>query len=132
MTREYSLRMDLLDEQLVDCEELPVGRVDDLEINTAGEGEAPTVDAVFTGLEAYGERIGGLAGVALASIAARLRPREHPPGPVRIECREIAGLDERVHLRQRFEDMPRVATLEHWLADHVIEAIPGSGGDASD
>lgn len=126
MTRRYSLRLDLLDEQLVDSDELPFGRVEDVEV-TLHEGEAPTIDVLLTGQEAFGQRIGGITGDVLANVADRLRDREHPRGPVEIDCASVQHVEVYVHVNRPLEEMRHVAGLEHWLAAHVVEAIPGSG-----
>ncbi len=40
MSKRLSLRFDLLDDQLVDAEQRPVGRVDDLELRLSPDGGA--------------------------------------------------------------------------------------------
>lgn len=130
MSGHYSLRLDLLDEQIVDAEGRRFGRVDDLEISLQDGARAPMVESVLTGLEAYGSRIGGLSGSIMCRVAQRLRPREHPPGPVRIACSSITSIDEMVYIDKRLQDMPELATLEHWLSEHVVQAIPGSGSES--
>lgn len=128
MTRRYSMRLDLIDEQLLDSDDLPFGRVEDVEL-TFHDGEPPTIDVVLTGQEAFGQRIGGITGGLLANMADRLRDREHERGPVAIECAAIQHVDEHVHVNRRLEELRHVAGLEHWLAQHVVEAIPGSGDE---
>lgn len=130
MSREISLRLDLLDRQIVDCEELPVGRVDDLQIELRDGGAH--VEALLTGAQAIGERIGGWRGAIMAGVAARLRGREHQAGPAAIAVEAIEEIDLEVQLGMPLSALPHVAGLEHWLARHVIGPIPGSGHDAGE
>lgn len=132
MTRRYSLRLDLLDEQLLDIDELPFGRIDDLEVTLHEAGRAPTIETLTTGLQSFGERIGGLTGAVFARAAQRLRPPDGTTGPASIECSDIMEVEERVRVRWRLEERRDIAGLEHWLAQHVVEAIPGSGGREGD
>ena len=69
-----SARLALLDHQLPDADGLPVGRVDDVELSVPTSGAPPEVEAVLTGAEALGQRLGGLTGAVMAGAASRLRP----------------------------------------------------------
>lgn len=124
MSEELSARIALLDMQIVDCERLPIGRVDDLELERPGHGSKPRVVAVLTGSEALGDRIGGITGRWMGAVSRRLRDA---PGPTRIDPALIAEVAPLVRLRVAFHDLPDVAALERWLSRHVIEKLPGSG-----
>lgn len=120
----FSLRFALLDQQIVDADRRPVGRVDDLELALPTDGGPPVVETVLTGAEALGGRIGTAFGRGMAAAAARLRSS---PGPTRIDAGLIAELEPVVRLSAPLSDLPEVAGLEAWLARHVIGPLPGAG-----
>ncbi len=130
MSEHVSVRLALLDQQIVDCERLAIGRVDDLELGFAEDG-ALTVEAILTGAQALGERLGGTVGAWMAAAASRLRPRSAPAGPARIEPSLVAELEPFIRLSVHLDDLPDVARLERWLSANVIEPLPGAG-DASE
>jgi hypothetical protein len=123
-----SARIVLLDNQIVDRNRLPIGRVDDLEIEVGGG--KPRVTAMLVGSEALGERVGGLLGQVMAAVSARLRPRGGAAGPPRIGVDSIRVLEPLIELDLSKDEMQEVAGLEHWLATHFVGRLPGSG-DAS-
>jgi hypothetical protein len=131
VSEHMSVRLALLDKQIVDCERLPIGRVDDLEFTFAEAGEALALEAILTGAQALGERLGGVLGGWMAAAAARLRPCSAPQGPTRIDPSLVTEFEPFVRLEVRFDELTDVAGLERWLARHVIEHLPGAG-DASD
>lgn len=128
MSREISLRIALLDNQVVDCNRLPIGRVDDLEIEV--EDGRPRVTEIVTGSEALGGRIGGLLGHWMAAISARLRSSTEE-GPPRIEIGAVEEIEPLIELRVDKDEMPEVAGLERWLAARFVGRLPRSG-DASE
>jgi hypothetical protein len=85
---------------------------------------------MLVGTEALGQRIGGLLGRAMAAVSARLRPPGQPAGPPRIGVDSIRALEPLIELDLGKDEMAEVAGLEHWLAAHLVERLPGSG-DAS-
>jgi hypothetical protein len=125
MSRGISLRVALLDNQIVDRDRLPIGRVDDVEIEV-GEG-LPRVTAVLTGSEALGPRLGGSVGWAMAALSARLRDPHQDEGPARIEIGAVKELEPLVELDLAKDEMPEVAGLERWLARQFVARLPGSG-----
>ncbi len=127
MSEHVSVRLGLLDKQIVDCERLAIGRVDDLELSLRAGGEGPEVEAILTGAQALGERLGGILGGWMAATAARLRTRSAPSGPTRIDPSLVVELEPFVRLSVRFHDLPHVAGLERWLATNLIERLPGAG-----
>jgi hypothetical protein len=127
MSRSVSARIVLLDNQIVDSDRLPIGRVDDLEIEV--DGGEPRVTAMLVGSEALGQRIGGLIGRAMTAVSARLSPPGRT-GPPRIGVDSIRRLEPLIELDLCKDEMPEVAGLERWLAAHLVERLPGSG-DAS-
>jgi hypothetical protein len=125
---ELSANLDLLDALIVDSNRLPIGRVDDLELAISEDGP-PRVAALLTGAEALGERIGGAAGAAIARPAARLRGRDDPPGPARIDAALMDKLWPMIRLSVTFDELPHVAGLESWLAEYVGR-LPWSGAES--
>lgn len=129
MSDHFSLRMALLDKQIVDCESLPIGRVDDVEIDPAADG-SPRVVALLTGAQALGERLGGRGGRWIAGGSARLRAPGEQPGPTHIGWSLVDHIEPMVALTVRLDALPNVAGLERWLGRRV-ERVPGAG-DASE
>ena len=125
MSRSLSLRLDLLDRQIVDADDIPVGRADDLEIDV--RDGVPQVTALLTGAQAIGERIGGRRGRLMARVARRLRAPQDQPGPAAIPIDAVEEIDLEITLRLPLRDIPHVAGLEHWLARHLIGPLPRSG-----
>jgi hypothetical protein len=129
MSRSISLRIALLDNQVVDSNRLPIGRVDDLEIEL-GDG-SPRVTAILTGSEALGGRIGGFLGRWMAATSARLRSSAEEEGPPRIDIAAVEEFEPLIELGVEKDEMPHVAGLERWLAERFVGRLPRSG-DASE
>lgn len=129
MSRSISLRIALLDNQIVDSNRLPIGRVDDLEVEL-GEG-GPRVTAILTGSEALGARIGGLLGRTMVAVSSRLRSPGANEGPPRIALSAVEKCKPLIELNVEKDELPEVAGLERWLAAHFIARLPRSG-DASE
>lgn len=129
MKVNFSLRVGLLDKQMIDCDQLPVGRVDDVEIDF-GEGPEPRISAILTGSQALGDRIGGVIGRWMAASSRRFR-RKPSDGPTTISPAYIIELEPLVELGASFDELEGVAPLERWLSDNFIRKLPGTG-DASE
>ena len=127
MSDHLSLRFDFLDQQLVDSTGLPLGRVEDLELEQSGRA-APRVTAVLTGLEALGERMDGLLGRSLARAAGRMREPASDEGPARVDAKLVKSAGPYVELDVPHDEIPHVAPLERWLEEHVVGRIPGAQG----
>jgi hypothetical protein len=128
MSRSISLRIALLDNQVVDCHRLPIGRVDDLEIEV--EDGRPRVTTIVTGSEALGGRIGGFLGRWMAGASARLRSPAKEEGPPRIDLAAVKQIEPLIELKVDKDELPQVAGLERWLAANFVGRLPRSG-DAS-
>lgn len=63
----------------------------------------------------------------MAAAAARLRQRTRPPGPARVDAGLVESVEPLVRLALPLGDMPQLAGLERWLAEHLIEPLPGAG-----
>jgi sporulation protein YlmC with PRC-barrel domain len=120
-----SLVLDLLDNQVVDADGVPLGRVDDLEVELppetgTAEGVAvPQVTGIVTGSEALGHRIGGVAGRVMSSVSSRLR--ETGTGPPVIGVSSVRAVRPMLRLTERGPDLPEVAGLEKWLRRHLVD-----------
>jgi hypothetical protein len=131
MSDHQSLRFTLLDQQIIDAEDRPVGRVDDVVLELPADGGPPEVVAVLTGAQALGESLGGLTGRLMASVAARLRTGEQRTDPTAIPAWLIGGNSDLVKLTVPIRNLPQTMGWERWLAHHVVEGLPGAG-DARD
>jgi hypothetical protein len=113
----------LLDRQIVDRDDKPVAKVDDLEFTIDHDGR-PYVSALLCGPGAFGPRIGGRLGRWITAVWRRLHP-DASPTPVRIPIVVMNRLDAAVHL-EILREATGTQTLDAWLATHVIEPIPGA------
>jgi sporulation protein YlmC with PRC-barrel domain len=113
----------LLDRQIVDRYGQEVGKVDDVEL-TVPESGPPYLSALLVGPQALGPRIGGRLGRAITAGARRLRLA--PGGPLRIPYDLVASAEVVVTLTVS-RDLLAEPELEHWLRNHLIARIPGSG-----
>jgi hypothetical protein len=127
LTPDLSARFSLLDAQVVDADDLPIGRVDDVELAVPPDGGPPRVEALLTGAEALGPRVGGTLGRLMTAVAARLRLREEPDGPTKIDPSLVSEVEPLVKLAIPLSDLPDVAGLERWLARHFVARLPGAG-----
>ncbi|MFI7585466.1 hypothetical protein ACIB24_00150 [Spongisporangium articulatum] len=118
-----SLRLDILDQQVVDAEERPIGRVDDVEL---AEDGAPR--ALQVGLSALAPRLGGALGRLSAATAVRLAPGTQPPAPP-LPITLVESWNPLIRLERPLHLLPGVAPLERWLGVHLVSRLPG-GGDA--
>lgn len=115
----------LLDRQIIDNADEPVGKVDDVELALDETTGRLTVTALLSGQQVLGHRIGGRLGQLMAGIARRLSPVGNPPA-LRIEMRYVADIGSAITLSIPRETL-RTPPLEQWLTDHVITKIPGAG-----
>jgi hypothetical protein len=128
-SRDVSVRLALLDTQIVDADDLPIGRVDDVEIDLgADDGAHPPIAgmslpvvAVLTGQRHLGPRIGGLTGEIVTRISRRLS--DDADGG-RIDPEDVASWTGMVKMRDRLSDLD-LAPVEKWLSARVVRRIPG-------
>ena len=118
-----SARIALMDKQIVDRDRLPIGRVDDAELQLPDDGGPPYITALRIGAQALGERLGGSVGGTMAAAAARLRT---DPSPAGLDVSLVEHLEPMVAVRARLADLPQIAPLERWLAQRIQRA-PGAG-----
>jgi hypothetical protein len=83
----------VLDHQLLDCEDLPCGTVDDIELEGGAGGRPLRVVALLVGPGAWGPRLPAL----FAKISARLFGMHC----TRVPWHEVAEVGEQIRLRSR-------------------------------
>lgn len=122
MRDHLDLDLHLLDRQVVDCEDEPVAKVDDVEFTVDDEGRL-RLTALLVGPEALGARLGGRLGQWVSDVGRRLRPDLSEPPRVPIE--DVASLGEPIRLARHRDDydFPR---SEAWCRQHMIDRLPGS------
>jgi hypothetical protein len=121
--RQYDADLHLLDRQIVDRDDLPVAKVDDIELVVRADGRL-AVTALLCGPGALGPRTGGRLGRWTTAIWRRLRPEEDPQ-PGRIEAELVTGTDSAVHVSATVDEL-RVDGLERWVRRYVVDHIPGA------
>jgi hypothetical protein len=124
---EFTANDLLLDRELIDCNGMPAGRVDDLELSDPAPGEPPVLTALLCGSTAFGPRLGGRPGTWWQAIGRRLRPvTDSYPNRIdaglldHVDRLEITLLAAREHL-----DSYR---FRQWTEEKIIGRIPGSTG----
>jgi sporulation protein YlmC with PRC-barrel domain len=117
--------LDLLDRQIIDNAQQPVGKVDDLQFETDDAGP-PRLSALLSGAQALGERMGGMLGRAMAGTARRML-EESRVGSRAVPWSDVAELGYVIELRAGMAKLDLEPALELWLRDNVIGPMPGSG-----
>lgn len=128
--RVIDAALELLDRQLVDCDDLLAGNVDDVEITLPDgwpEGprdRLPTVTALLSGPGVLAERFGGTLGRGWAALHRRIHPGTDALGAIPIAHVRDIGSAVRLGLRREQLASDR---MEDWFRDHVVIKIPGAG-----
>ncbi|WP_445169318.1 hypothetical protein ACTXG7_08360 [Mycolicibacterium sp. Dal123E01] len=104
--RLIDARLHLLDRQMLDADDMPVGIVDDLDLDM---GDAPCVTAILTGRALFTRMFGGQ------------QPRSRLQA---LPWRLVTKLDATVHLSPEADHFDGL-WIEHWLRDRLIARIPG-------
>lgn len=107
--RYLDARLHLLDRQLLDSDDNPVGIVDDLELSDPEQTAPPRVKGIMSGNGLVTRVLGG------------------QPPPTRLQVlpwRLVSDIGTVIRLRHT--DTPFDALwVEHWFRDHIIAHIPG-------
>ena len=113
---------DVLDKQLVDLENTPLGMVDGI-IMEWRDGARPRLACIEVGGGAAARRVGARMGRLVRWLERRWGARRGDP--VRIAWSELRhfGVDVRVDVRA--DDAPSL-DWERWVRDHIIAHIPGA------
>ena len=113
--RGFDARLELLDRQMLDPDDVPISTVDDVELAGVEIGSAvdhdqpPTVVALLVGAAVLPRIFGGHM------------PRSRWD---RIEWRHVLRADSVIHIHTAADDMD-ATWLERWIRDRVIAPIPG-------
>lgn len=113
--RGLDARLELLDRQILDPDDVPISTVDDIELVGVEIGSAvdhdrpPTVGAILIGAAVLPRIFGGHM------------PRSRWD---RIEWTRVRRVDTVVHIDTAADDMD-ATWLERWIRDRVIARIPG-------
>jgi hypothetical protein len=115
----------LLDRQIFDVDEEPVGMVDDLELTAPDDGGPPVLTAILCGPTALGLRIGGRIGRWWSAIGRRLRPDDEAY-PNRIPIHQVGAVDRTKLTLTVSRDRLDADRMRDWTRDHIIGRIPGA------
>jgi sporulation protein YlmC with PRC-barrel domain len=123
--RRLYLGLQLLDRQLVDRRGRLVGKVDDVELEPGETGEL-YVRAILSGPGVLADRLRLPWGAWVRRVHRLVSP---PAGreerdPARIPFSLVSEIGNHVTLAAEQEDLATWST-DRWVADHVIERIPG-------
>lgn len=123
-SRKLRLIRDVLDKLLVDCDGVPLGRVDGIVLVIGGKDSRPRVAQIESGLATLARRLNARFARALhwCVRTAGLRWRR----PIRISWSEIELLGKELKLDVSAKNS-RLLARERWLRDHIIRRIPGNG-----
>ena len=125
----------LLDRQVLDCNDAPVAKVDDLLLSTPEEeGGLPVVTDILCGQAALAHRFNRRLGRAFELLRRVIEPASEP-GPGRISFGVVKDIGTGIKLTVERRALP-ATVVERFLAQHVLSHIPGSGfgeedGDAT-
>jgi hypothetical protein len=123
-----NLIRDVLDKELLDCEEEPMGRVDGLVMH-AGKSSQPRVTHIEVGGAAPWERVHPVFGRLAQRLARLWGPKRREQVRIPWSHVQTVGRDIKLDIEARGTG---AIDWEIWLARHVIEHIPGSGDEEAD
>ena len=123
-----NLIRDVLDKELLDCEEEPMGRVDGLVMH-AGKSSQPRVTHIEVGGAAPWERVHPVFGRLAQRLARLWGPKRREQVRIPWSHVKTVGRDIKLDIEARGTG---AIDWEIWLARHVIEHIPGSGDEEAD
>lgn len=116
---------DVLDKQVVDRRSDRMGKVDGL-VLALREGQPPRVSAIEIGPVALARRWSERAAAWLDRVLRRVVGEGPGAGSTRFDVALVSRVDLEVTLDMDADATP-ARRIEHWLRDHVIGPIPGSG-----
>jgi sporulation protein YlmC with PRC-barrel domain len=111
----------VLDQQLVDRNELKIGKVDGVVLQLR-DGAPPRVAAILTGGHLLAHRLHPSIERWTRRLTSRWGPRAD--SPVRIPWSRVMkiGVDVKVDVAA-----DQMMQWEHWIRDHIVRRIPGAG-----
>ena len=124
--RELHAGLDLLDRQIIDCNEEMAGNVDDLEFELPEESDGlPVLVAILSGPGALAGHLGGRLGHWLEALQKRLHHLEDP-GPARLAFSLVKKINDHVEVSVPRETLEN-NRVEEWARKVIIDKIPGAG-----
>ena len=124
MDDAIALVRDILDKQLVDPDDEPLGKADGLVVAIHDDGSAPELLSIEVGIPALARRLPRFIERPTRAFARRFGVRHGKP--VRIRWSRVTYIDRDVHLALDADRSPTNA-WERWLRKHVTSHIPFSG-----
>jgi sporulation protein YlmC with PRC-barrel domain len=122
-TPPFDLALQLLDHQVVDPEGGMICKVDDIELARHRDGSW-YVAALLSGPQALGPRLPGRLGRWVMAIGQRFSLHDRAE-PHRIPFERVTEIGSAVTVDRRRDEL-RLAPLEDWVREHVVDRIPGS------
>ena len=119
---------DVLDKELLDREEQPMGRVDGL-IMHLGERSQPRITHIAVGGATLWERVHPVFGRLSRHMSKLWGPKRDKD--VRIAWSHVKTVGRDIKLDVEARNTGAI-DWELWIARHVIERIPGSGDEEAD
>jgi sporulation protein YlmC with PRC-barrel domain len=119
---------DVLDKMLLDREDEEMGRVDGL-VMQVGERSQPRITHILVGGTTLWGRLGSPFVRLAKHIAQMWGPKRREP--VRIPWSHVKTIGRHIKLDVEAKETGAIA-WEIWIARHIIERIPGSGGEEID
>jgi hypothetical protein len=121
----------LADRQVVDCDDVPTAKVDDLEFDLSEEGDGlPVLSAILCGQAALARRFNRSLGRGVELLRRVIRP-EAEPGPARIGWGAVKDIGTDITLSISRDDVD-VTLVDRWLSREILDHIPGSGNEEGD
>jgi len=120
----------LLDRQVVDCNAIATAKVDDLAFVIPDEGGLPVLTAILTGHAALAHRLNRRWARGLEMLRRVIEPTPEP-GPDAISWSCVKDVATQIDLTVSRDELAATAA-DHWLTEHVLSHIPGSGVRAGD
>ena len=117
------LLRDILDKQVIDREQIKIGKVDGLAAELR-PGMPPRVVAIELGSITLARRLGARPGRWMAWLAAGLGGQRHAK-PHRIAWNTVRDIGVDIHVDIDVRRTP-IFDWQDWLRDHVIGRIPGA------
>ena len=121
------LARDLLDVQLIDPQQRPIGRVDGILLELR-DGEPPRIAAIEVGALTALRRVHPSLARCVRGLVLRWLGVSWRPVRIRLEHWGRVGVDIEIRVGERTER--RMLRLEQWLASRVVQRLPGGRREA--
>jgi sporulation protein YlmC with PRC-barrel domain len=122
---DVKLVRDVLDKKLIDREQCEMGRVSGLVMH-AGERSQPHISHILIGGPTLWKRVHPAFGRLSTKLAQLWGPKRKEP--VRIPWSRVTTVGKDIKLDVKARDTGAL-DWEIWLAQHIIEHIPGGGDE---